>query len=92
MSRNPLVVIPLVMPRAASAHLLVRRAAPELRHSWYYLGCAYRPSFAKEVRVFGLGRWILGRHRDKWLAGMQAPWQEMRRFRNRGRSRSLGRR
>jgi ATP-binding cassette subfamily B protein len=63
--------------------LLVRRAIPELRHSWYYLGCAYRPAFAKEVRVFGLGRWIMARHRDKWLAGMEPPWQQMRHFRNR---------
>src|SRR5580693_2815408 len=62
---------------------LVRRATPELRHSWYYLGCSYRPAFAKEVRVFGLGRWILDRHRDKWLAGMEPPWRQMRRFRNR---------
>jgi len=62
---------------------LVRRATPELRHSWYYLGCSYRPAFAKEIRVFGLGRWILDRHRDKWLAGMEPPWRQMRRFRNR---------
>ena len=67
----------------AERALLVRRATPELRHSWYYLGCSYRPAFAKEVRVFGLGRWILDRHRDKWLAGMEAPWQQMHRFRNR---------
>jgi len=62
---------------------LVRRATPELRHSWYYLGCSYRPAFAKEVRVFGLGAWILDRHRTKWLAGMEPPWQQMRHFRNR---------
>jgi ATP-binding cassette, subfamily B, bacterial len=62
---------------------LVRRATPELRHSWYYLGCSYRPAFAKEVRIFGLGHWILGRHRGKWLAGMQPPWEQMRHFRNR---------
>jgi ATP-binding cassette subfamily B protein len=62
---------------------LVRRATPELRHSWYYLGCSYRPGFAKEIRVFGLGHWILGRHRDKWLAGMEPSWRQMRRFRNR---------
>ncbi len=67
----------------AKRALLVRRATPELRHSWYYLGCAYRPAFAKEVRVFGLGRWIMDRHRDKWLAGMEPPWQQMRHFRNR---------
>jgi ATP-binding cassette subfamily B protein len=62
---------------------LVRRAAPELRHSWYYLGCSYRPAFAKEMRVFGLGAWILDRHRGTWLAGMAASWRQMRRFRNR---------
>src|SRR6204780_4231286 len=62
---------------------LVRRATPELRHSWYYLGCSYRPAFAKEIRIFGLGRWILDRHRDKWLAGMEPPWRQMRHFRNR---------
>src|SRR5580693_6692626 len=62
---------------------LVRRATPELRHSWYYLGCSYRPAFAKEVRVFGLGRWILARHRDKWLAGMEPAWRRMRHFRYR---------
>jgi len=62
---------------------LVRRATPELRHSWYYLGCSYRPAFAKEVRVFGLGAWILDRHRAKWLAGMEPPWRQMRHFRNR---------
>jgi len=62
---------------------LVRRATPELRHSWYYLGCSYRPAFAKEIRVFGLGPWVLGRHRDKWLAGMEPSWRQMRRFRDR---------
>ena len=67
----------------AERALLTRRATPELRHSWYYLGCAYRPAFAKEIRVFGLGRWVLRRHRDKWLAGMDPAWRHMRRFRNR---------
>ena len=67
----------------AERALLTRRATPELRHSWYYLGCSYRPAFAKEVRVFGLGRWILARHRDKWLAGMDPAWRQMRHFRYR---------
>ncbi|MGH3227189.1 MAG: hypothetical protein ACRDOA_01185 [Streptosporangiaceae bacterium] len=35
----------------AERALLTRRATPELRHSWYYLGCSYRPAFAKEVRI-----------------------------------------
>ena len=42
---------------------------PRLRHSWYYLGCAWRPEFAKEMRVFGLGQWVLDRYREKWLEG-----------------------
>src|SRR5580658_188533 len=67
----------------AERALLVRRATPELRHSWYYLGCSYRPAFAKEVRIFGLGRWLLSRHRDKWLAGIEPPWRQLRHFRNR---------
>jgi len=77
------VIRPPLRRLLAERALLVRRATPELRHSWYYLGCSYRPAFAKEVRVFGLGRWILGRHRDKWLAGMEPPWRQMRHFRNR---------
>ena len=67
----------------AERALLTRRATHELRHSWYYLGCSYRPAFAKEIRVFGLGRWVLARHRDKWLAGMDPAWRQMRRFRYR---------
>jgi ATP-binding cassette, subfamily B, bacterial len=67
----------------AERALLARRATPELRHSWYYLGCSYRPAFAKEVRVFGLGGWILARHRDKWLAGMDPAWRHMRHLRYR---------
>jgi ATP-binding cassette, subfamily B, bacterial len=77
------VIRPPLRRLLAERALLVRQATPELRHSWYYLGCSYRPAFAKEVRVFGLGRWILGRHRDKWLAGMEPPWRQMRHFRNR---------
>jgi ATP-binding cassette subfamily B protein len=59
---------------------LARRATPQLRHSWYYLGCSYRPGFAKEMRVFGLGDWVLGRHRALWLEGMAPPWAQLRRF------------
>jgi ATP-binding cassette subfamily B protein len=67
----------------AERAVLARRATPELRHSWYYLGCSYRAMFAKEMRVFGLGSWVLGRHRDKWLAGMAPSWRQMRHFSNR---------
>jgi ATP-binding cassette, subfamily B, bacterial len=67
----------------AERAVLARRATPELRHSWYYLGCSYRPMFAKEMRIFGLGSWVLGRHRDKWLAGMAPSWRQMRHFSHR---------
>src|SRR5580698_4172822 len=53
---------------------LVRRAAPELRHSWYYLGFSYRAEFAKETRMFGLAA---------WLTGMAGPWAQLRRFQQR---------
>ena len=36
-----------------------RAASEPLRRSWYVLGVAWRPGFAKEVRVFGLGGWLL---------------------------------
>jgi ATP-binding cassette subfamily B protein len=62
---------------------LVRRAAPELRHSWYYLGFSYRAEFAKETRMFGLADWILARHRAAWLTGMAGPWAQLRRFQQR---------
>jgi ATP-binding cassette, subfamily B, bacterial len=62
---------------------MVRQATPELRHSWFYIGCSFRPHFAKEMRLFGLGDWILARHRAAWLAGMAAPWRQLRHFRNR---------
>ncbi|HXL91079.1 MAG TPA: ABC transporter ATP-binding protein [Streptosporangiaceae bacterium] len=64
----------------ASRATLVRAATGELRHSWFYLGCSYRPAYAKEVRLFGLGDWVLDRHRATWLAGMAAPWRQMRTF------------
>ncbi len=67
----------------ANRATLVRRATPALRHSWYYLGCAWRPEFAKEMRVFGLGEWVLGRYREKWLEGMAPSWDEARRFERR---------
>jgi ATP-binding cassette subfamily B protein len=62
---------------------LARRAVPALRHSWWYLGASYRPEFAKELRMFGLGGWLLGRHTTMWLAGMAAPWRHMWRLRRR---------
>ena len=43
----------------AARATLGRAATAGLRHSWFYLGCSYRPAYAKEMRLFGLGDWIL---------------------------------
>jgi ATP-binding cassette subfamily B protein len=39
---------------------------PTYRRAGYYTGLATVPLPAKEVRVFGLAEWILGRHREAW--------------------------
>jgi ATP-binding cassette, subfamily B, bacterial len=67
----------------ANRALLTRRATSTLRHSWYYLGAAMRPEFAKEVRLFGLSRWLLDRYHAHWLAGMAPALSEARRFERR---------
>jgi ATP-binding cassette, subfamily B, bacterial len=65
----------------AARATLARQATTDLRHSWYYLGCSYRPGFAKEMRMFGLADWILARYRAAFLKGMAAPWAQLARFR-----------
>jgi ATP-binding cassette subfamily B protein len=77
------VIRPPLRKMLAARATLVRRATPELRHSWYYLGCSYRPAFAKEIRMFGLADWILARHQAAWLAGMAKPWAQLRKFQRR---------
>jgi ATP-binding cassette subfamily B protein len=78
-----LLVRPPLLKLLTERASLVRRATPELRHSWWYLGASYRPEYAKELRMFGLGDWLLGRHTAKWLAGMDPPWRHMRLLRRR---------
>jgi ATP-binding cassette subfamily B protein len=78
-----LVIRPPLRRLLAERALLTRRATPALRHSWYYLGCAWRPQFAKEMRVFGLGDWILGRHQERWTRGMAPSWAAMGRLNRR---------
>jgi ATP-binding cassette subfamily B protein len=67
----------------ANRALLARRATATLRHSWYYLGASMRPDFAKEVRLFGLGRWLLDRYHAHWLEGMAPALAEARKFERR---------
>jgi ATP-binding cassette subfamily B protein len=57
-----------------------RRAAEPLRRSWYLLGLAWRPAAAKELRVFGLCRWVVGAHRRAWLDAMTPSWHELHRL------------
>jgi ATP-binding cassette subfamily B protein len=61
----------------------IQRANPTLRHSWYYLNSVSDPELAKEMRLFGLGDWVLGRYRTKWTAGMELPWAMLSRFNRR---------
>jgi ATP-binding cassette, subfamily B, bacterial len=61
----------------------IQRATPTLRHSWYYLNSVSDPELAKEMRLFGLGDWVLGRYRAKWAAGMARPWETLGRYNRR---------
>ncbi|MEU6259176.1 ATP-binding cassette domain-containing protein [Streptomyces sp. NPDC047043] len=45
-------------------HGTVRRLAPQARRSNYWADVAVMPWAAKEVRIFGMADWILGRFRD----------------------------
>jgi ATP-binding cassette, subfamily B, bacterial len=62
---------------------LIQRAVPTLRHSWYYLNSAWDPGLAKEMRLFGLSDWVLGRYREKWAVGMASPWKTIGRLNRR---------
>ncbi|MFB9838928.1 ABC transporter ATP-binding protein [Actinoallomurus acaciae] len=60
-----------------------RRATETLRRSWYFAGLARRPHAAKEIRVFGLGDWLVGRHRDLYDEAMRPSWAQVRRINRR---------
>jgi ATP-binding cassette, subfamily B, bacterial len=60
-----------------------RRATETLRRSWYFVGLAWRPPAAKEVRVFGLGDWLVGNHRSLYASAMSPSWTEMKRLNRR---------
>jgi ATP-binding cassette, subfamily B, bacterial len=55
-----------------------RTAAPALRRARYHLGLATRSEPARELRLFGLADWTIGRHRDLWLEAMDPSWRELR--------------
>ncbi|GAB3973779.1 ABC transporter ATP-binding protein [Actinoallomurus acanthiterrae] len=57
-----------------------RKATEPLRRSWYYLHLAFRPAAAKEVRVFGLGRWLVAGYGDRNTEAMRPAAAEIRRL------------
>ena len=49
-------------------------ATPEMRRSDYLRDLAVKPEAAKELRIFGLSRWLVTLYSDTWLAGMKPQW------------------
>ena len=49
-----------------------RAKAEVMRRAWYFLYLSLRPIAAKELRVFGLGDWIIERYRENWEAATAA--------------------
>ncbi|GLY90561.1 ABC transporter ATP-binding protein [Actinoallomurus iriomotensis] len=60
-----------------------RRATETLRRSWYFAGLARGPQAAREIRVFGLADWLVGRHRALYGEAMRPSWAEARRINRR---------
>jgi len=60
-----------------------RQATETLRRSWYFAGISWRPAPAKEIRVFGLGDWLIGNHRSLHAEAMRPSWAEIRRLNHR---------
>lgn len=52
--------------------------ATQLRRAEYLRRLAVRPAAAKEVRVFGLGDWLLGRLHEAWTASVGRTWDARR--------------
>jgi ATP-binding cassette subfamily B protein len=49
-----------------------------LRRAEYMRSLALESPAAKEVRVFGLGGWLVGRYGDAWLGALRGMWQSRR--------------
>lgn len=60
-----------------------RKASQPLRRCWYFLGCAWRPPFAKEVRVFGLGDWVVEESARLYTEAMRPSWRTVTRLNTR---------
>jgi ATP-binding cassette subfamily B protein len=49
-----------------------------LRRAEYLRSLALEPAAAKEVRVFGMGGWVVGRFSDAWLDALGVMWRSRR--------------
>jgi len=49
-----------------------------MRQAGYLRNLALEPSGAKEIRIFGLARWLLDRFDQAWHAAVDASWKERR--------------
>jgi ABC-type multidrug transport system fused ATPase/permease subunit len=52
--------------------------ARTLRRADYFRRLAIRPAAAKEIRVFGLADWVIGRLDREWLAAIGPTWRNRR--------------
>src|ERR1700728_1051227 len=51
-----------------------------MRRAHYFLDLAVKPPAAKELRVFGLGPWIVRQFHAHWIEGMAASWKNLARM------------
>src|SRR5215472_5102220 len=58
-----------------SLHHSLSASAPALRRSDYFRTLAVEPSAAREVRVFGLAEWLVGRMSETWHEAMAEVWR-----------------
>jgi ATP-binding cassette, subfamily B, bacterial len=55
-----------------------RKSAEPLRASMYYAALSLQPKAAAELRIFGLGDWLVGRYRALFVEGMAPTWDKIR--------------
>jgi ATP-binding cassette subfamily B protein len=61
-----------------SLHHSLSASAPALRRSDYFRTLAVEPWAAREVRVFGLAEWLVGRMSEIWQEAMAEVWRGRR--------------
>ena len=55
-----------------------RDSVQPLRAGLYHVALSAQPRSAAEIRVFGLGDWLVGRYRELYLEGMAPIWSRIR--------------